>query len=351
MMFDLKQNKILRLTLIGLAALVTIYILYLFYDIVIILALSVLFALVFDPLVTFFERKKIKRVYTTICIFAVIIVAFYFIYSIYFPYFVNQIDSLTDSLKKESIHQRILTMEKEIRKFFPFVQRGEVVQKAESYIGSIILDSFEKASTLLSNVFSVMAIVVIVPFITFYLLRDSRIILKGMLNVIPNKYFEMSYWVAKKVSEELGKFVRAWIFDATFVGTICGLGFYFLGLDNSFSLGIIAGFGHLVPYLGPFIGGVAALIISLIQYGDFSQAPAIIILILTVYTIDNGFFQPYVFSKSLNIHPIIIILLIVAGSQIGGILGMLLAVPVATVVRTATREIYFAIKNYKITQV
>lgn len=350
-MFDLKQNKILKLSLWGIALAALLLVLYLFYDIVIILALSILFALVFDPLVTFFERKKVKRVYTTIGIFAVIIVIFYFIYTIYVPHFLSQMDSLADSLKKESIHQRIMNMEKEIRRFFPFVQRGEVVQKTESFISAFILDSFEKISTLLSNVFSVMAIVVIVPFITFYLLRDSRIILKGMLNLIPNKYFEMSYWVAKKVSEQLGKFVRAWIFDATFVGTICGVGFYFLGLDNSFSLGIIAGFGHLVPYLGPFIGGIAAMIMSLIQYGDLSQAPAIIMLVLTVYTVDNGFFQPYVFSKSLNIHPIIIILLIVAGGQLAGILGMLLAVPVATVVRTAMREIYFAVTNYKITRV
>ena len=349
-MADLIQNRILRYTLWGLAAAVVLLVLFLFYDIVIILALSVLFALVFDPLVTFFERKKIKRLYTTICIFALIIIIFYFIYSIYVPHFISQMDSLADSLKKESIHQRILAMEKEIRKFFPFVQRGEVVQKAESYIASFILDSFEKVSIFLSNMFSVMAIVVIVPFITFYLLKDSRVILKGLLNIIPNKYFEMSYWVAKKISEQLGKFVRAWIFDATFVGTICGLGFFFLGLENSFSLGIIAGLGHLIPYLGPIIGGVAALIMSLIQYGNLSQAPAIIVLILTVYTVDNGFFQPYVFSKSLNIHPIIIILLIVSGGQIGGMVGMLLAVPIATVIKTAVREIYFAVTNYKITR-
>lgn len=350
-MADLKQNRILRFSLIGLAILIALFIMFLFYDIVIILALSVLFALIFDPLVTFFEKKKIQRVYSTICVFVLIIILIYLVYSIYVPHFVGQIENLTESLKKISLHQRILNMEKELRKFFPFVARGEFVQKVESYIGSFILDSFEKVSVFLSSVFSVMAIVVIVPFISFYLLKDSRVILKGLLNLMPNKYFEMSYWVAKKISEQLGKFVRAWIFDATFVGTICGLGFYFIGLENSFSLGIIAGLGHLIPYLGPFIGGVAAIVISLIQFGDFSQVPAIIVLVLSVYTLDNGFFQPYIFSKNLNIHPIIIILLIVAGSQVAGIIGMLLAVPVATVIKTAIREIYFAVKNYKISRV
>jgi len=64
--------------------------------------------------------------------------------------------------------------------------------------------------------------------------------------------------------------------------------------------------------------------------------------------LDNGFFQPYVFSKSVDMHPIVIILLIIAGSQLFGLIGMLLAIPTATVIKTATKEIYFAFKNYKI---
>jgi len=67
-----------------------------------------------------------------------------------------------------------------------------------------------------------------------------------------------------------------------------------------------------------------------------------------VYTFDNGFVQPYVFSKSVDMHPIIIILLIIAGSQLFGILGMLLAVPIAAVIRTSAKEVYFVIKNYRI---
>ncbi|MCH8325572.1 MAG: AI-2E family transporter [Bacteroidetes bacterium] len=72
------------------------------------------------------------------------------------------------------------------------------------------------------------------------------------------------------------------------------------------------------------------------------------ILIIFIYTIDNGIVQPYVFSKSVNMHPIIIILLIIAGGQLFGLIGMLLAIPVASVIKKASQEIYFAFKNYKI---
>jgi len=116
-------------------------------------------------------------------------------------------------------------------------------------------------------------------------------------------------------------------------------------------LGVIAGLGHLIPYFGPVIGGVPAIILSIMVHGDLSQVPLIILVVLGVYAVDNGFVQPYVFGKSVDIHPILIILLIIAGGQLFGLIGMLLAIPVATVVKTTAKQIYFAFKNYRIVRV
>jgi predicted PurR-regulated permease PerM len=155
----------------------------------------------------------------------------------------------------------------------------------------------------------------------------------------------------KKVTLRLGLFVRAWIFDATFVGLMIGFGFYFVGVPNALPLGVIAGLGHLIPYFGPVIGGIPAIIVSIVQHGDLSQVPLILLVVLITYTFDNGFVQPYVFGKSVDMHPIVIILLIISGGTLFGLMGMLLAVPVATVIKTFYKEINFAKKNYKIARV
>ena len=130
-----------------------------------------------------------------------------------------------------------------------------------------------------------------------------------------------------------------------------GVGLALLGIHNAASIGFIAGVGHLIPYFGPIIGGIPAIAISLIQFGDFSMLPNIIMLFIIIYTIDNGFIQPNVFSRGTDMHPLIIILLILVGSELLGIFGMLLAVPTATVIKTAAREIYYGYKNYKIIRV
>ncbi|MEO8231617.1 MAG: AI-2E family transporter, partial [Ignavibacteriota bacterium] len=199
-----------------------------------------------------------------------------------------------------------------------------------------------------SGILSIAAFLVIVPFITFYLLKDSAVIHKALIHIVPNKYFEMSYWILKRISLQLGRFVRGWIFDATFVGTAVGFGFYVIGVPNALPLGVIAGIGHLIPYFGPIIGGIPAIVLSIMQTGDLSQVPLIMTVVVLIYTLDNGFVQPYVFSKSVDMHPIIIILLIITGGELFGILGMLLAVPTATIIKTAATEIYFAFKNYSI---
>ena len=150
---------------------------------------------------------------------------------------------------------------------------------------------------------------------------------------------------------KLGLFVRAWIFDATFVGLVIGFGFYFIGVPNALPLGVIAGLGHLIPYFGPIIGGIPAIIVSIVQYGDLSQVPLILLVVLTTYALDNGFVQPYIFGKSVDMHPVMIILLIISGGILFGLFGMLLAVPVATVIKTFSKEIYFARKNYRIARI
>jgi len=347
-MTDQTLSKIRKYLLWGSAILLLAYLLYVLADIFIILVLSILLSIIFEPFIKLIEDKGLTRLTSTILVFIVSIFLIYLIFSYIIPQLSYQVNQLIEILKDFSIHDQIVSIEKEIHKYLPFFKVGSLSKNVESAISAYIVNSFNEFSTLISGIVSIVAVLVIVPFITFFLLKDSRKIFRGMMNVMPNKYFEMSYWIIKKVSLSMGRFVRAWIFDATFVGFCCGLGFYLIGIDNALILGVIAGFGHLVPYFGPVIGGIPAAIISIIQYGDLSHIPPLMIVVCIIYAIDNGFVQPYVFSKSVEMHPIVIILLIIAGGQLFGVLGMLLAVPTATVIKTAAKETYYALKNYKI---
>jgi predicted PurR-regulated permease PerM len=337
-----------RIILWLILAAVLIYLIYILADIIILLSISILLAFIFEPLVTILEKEGLNRLTSTLLIFAGLGFLVYFGISYLIPNLVIQMNQVITTLHVETLHKQILALENEIYKYLPFFSLGQLSKRIEEFISSGIVNSFDKLSTVLTSIISIITLLVIVPFITFFLLKDSKVILHSILQKMPNKYFEMSYWIFKNITIQLGRFVRGWVFDATFVGIACGFGYYFIGIKNALPLGLISGLGHLVPYFGPIIGGVPAIIISVIQYGNFSHVPFIIILMLIVYALDNGFVQPFVFAKSVDMHPIAIILLILIGSQLFGVIGMLLVIPFATVVRTAAKEIYYALKNYKI---
>lgn len=330
---------------------ILLYLFYLLTEILIVLALSILLAFIFAPFVSLLEGRGFNRLSATLIMFAVFGFIIYFSLSIIIPKFVFQMEQLIGSLEGFSFAEEMKLLEGTLLQYIPFLKSGDLTHRVELFITSQVTNIFDTISIVLSSLLSIVAVLVIVPFITFFILKDYRRIMQAMLQPVPNKYFEMAYYILKKVSLRLGLFVRAWIFDATFVGVMIGFGFYFIGVPNALPLGVIAGLGHLIPYFGPIIGGIPAIFVSIVQYGDLSQVPLIMLVVLITYSLDNGFVQPYVFGKSVDMHPIAIILLIISGGALFGLFGMLLAVPIATVIKTFLKEIYFAKKNYKIARV
>lgn len=345
------NKKTYRILFIIFAALIALYLSYLFFNVIIMLAISVLVAMIFNPVVTFFERKGVPRWFAALFVFATGAAILFLLLSFLVPKITGQLDTISKTISQESLNKIVKNIETTIRPYIPFVKPGEISTQIRSFVTDQFTQSFSHLNEILSSIMSILAIMVIVPFMTFFLLKDNKRIMRGVVNIMPNKYFEMSYWVIRQIATQLGKFVRGWIFDAFIVGALAAIGLTILGIDNAISIGLIAGIGHLIPYFGPVIGGLPAIIISLIQFGDFSKLPAILIMFVIIYTLDNGFLQPNIYSKSTDLHPLAIIVLIIIGSQLIGIAGMLLAVPIATVMKTAAKEIYLGYRNYKVIKV
>lgn len=345
------KSTIIKIVGITVSAVIAILLSLLFFDIILLLVISVLIAMMFNPVVRFLESNGIPRALSVFTVFLVsafvIFIGFYFL----IPKVIGQFNALALAFSKEKINVIVTDIENAIKETLPFIDTEGLASKITEVSSDLFFKSIDNLSKIVSSIVSVLAISVIIPFMTFFILKDSDRIVKGLLNIMPNNYFEMIYLVLFKIRIQLSRFVRGWLLDAFVVGTLSAIGLSILGIDNSITIGLIAGIGHLIPYFGPIIGGLPAIVISVAQFGDLSMLPSIMIMFILVYTIDNGFIQPNVFSKSTDMHPLMIIVLILAGSQILGIVGMLLAVPIATVVKTAAREIYLGYKNYKIIRV
>lgn len=346
-----RTKVILRSALILAIGLFTLYISYLFIDLIFLVIISLLIAFIFNPVVTFLETHGMKRFLAVLIVFSLIGVLVVLGISFMIPKIVKQFNLLASVITKENINRLILQIQAGISDYIPFIDAADFATKTEQFVSTFFLTSVNNFTQIIGGIVSALAIIIIVPFITFFLLKDNKKIVKGIVNLVPNKYFEFSFYVIDKISKQLGKYVRGWILDAFIVGFLSGVGLWILGIKNSATIGLIAGIGHLIPYFGPVIGGLPAILISVLQFGDLSKLPEIVIMFTIIYSSDSGYIQPNIFSKTTDFHPLLIILLILMGGQLLGILGMLLAVPTATVLKTAAKEIYFGYKNYKIIRV
>ncbi len=315
-----------------------------FTDIFIALVMCLLFALVLNPFVDFIQGKGINRSISILIVYAIIGTGIYFVFNLIAPSFIEQSESLQKSYKEFKVSEKLKDSEKWIEKNVPYLKKGDVGKEIENSIRS----SFAKAEDIISGVVSTVLYIIIIPFITFFILRDRQRLKNGLIDIVPNRYFEMTINIIDKIEKQLSSYVRAWLLDAVILGLMSFIGLTIMGVNNAIIIGMVAGAGHLIPYAGPIVGGIPAILISIIQYGDFHMVLPIVVLFTVIYILDSSFIQPYLFSKGAEMNPIVIIALILIGNQILGAFGALIAIPVATILKVSAKETINGFRNYKL---
>jgi putative permease len=184
-------------------------------------------------------------------------------------------------------------------------------------------------------------LMVIVPLFTFFFLRDGRSILRACVALAPNRHFEMVRDLSYLVSRQLAHFVRGRIIEAIIVGLVVAVGLSFTDIRYAPMLGIFAGVTNLIPYIGPIIGMVPGILIAFVDLGVGAQFWWIVILYILIaqVLIDNFILIPILISRVANLHPLLVFFAIIAGGKFYGIIGMIIGVPIVSVIKIALQEI------------
>ncbi|MFA8342384.1 MAG: AI-2E family transporter, partial [Rhodothermaceae bacterium] len=184
-----------------------LYLCYFFIDIILILILSILLGMIINPLVNILERRGIGRLFSVVIVFLLLGVIFILGMSFFIPMIISQMNTIAGTLTQENVSQVLVQIGDGIKNYIPFLDSSKLTEQLSTGISNILFNSFDDVSNLVSEIFSVLSISVIIPFITFFLVKDHTQISKGLISMIPNRYFEMSYSVLKKINYQLGKYV------------------------------------------------------------------------------------------------------------------------------------------------
>jgi len=204
--------------------------------------------------------------------------------------------------------------------------------------GSIFGGLISTTGTIFMGTFTVL-------FLTFFFLSDETLLRNSVMAIVPENNQEGFGQVLSDSRVLLTRYLLGVVFELISMMTIISITLSILGIPNALLIGFLGGLMNIIPYLGPLIGasiGIVLGVVSVLSMGTFDQLWTTILFILLTFSganlIDNLLLQPLIYSKSVKAHPIEILLVIIMAGKLAGIGGMILAIPVYTIIRLMLRQ-------------
>lgn len=272
----------------------------------------------------------------------------------FIPVLIDEIGSLASNLEAININEQTEKLTLWLDQRWPQLRAligfdTELVQRIVLDLREGVTGFLGQSLKIIGETLNTMSLAIVVPFIAFFLLRDSDSWMKNLVRNVPNRYFEMAMSLIDKVNKTLGKYIRSILLESLIISVISWLAFLTMGVRFALVLGVINGLLNMIPFFGPIIAVIPVLLVVLITYTPilFGIVYAIIILIV-VQVIDNVLLKPALISRSVNVHPVVVLLAVLIGGRIAGPLGMFIAVPVYAVLHTLVVDLYTHLKEYRI---
>jgi predicted PurR-regulated permease PerM len=183
------------------------------------------------------------------------------------------------------------------------------------------------------QVFGVLAGFVVIPFFLFYVLKDSNRGLAWMQGLLPRHWQPDARRLARIGNDILNDYIRGQLILGLVVGIATTAGLFLVGSRYWLLLGIIAGFTELIPILGPIVGAVPGLTVAAFHPEGLGMVVKVLLVYLVVQQLENNLLVPKIQGDSVKLHPAVILLVLVVGGQVAGLVGLIVAVPVAAIVR------------------
>ncbi len=302
-------------------------------------AASFIIAYLLNPLLEFICRRKINRSMGILIIYTA------FIFSL-FLLSINLIPSLISEMQKLLVKVPWYTLQ--IQLFFERMQqdyyRFNIPESIRKVIDSNIQEFQDMIITLLEtvtdtiiNMFSHIFLLLLIPLLVFYILKDLENIKRSLYKMIPHKYRGRVRAAVEDIDKTLGAYVRGQLFISVFVASMVYVGLVLLGVEFAILLAIINGVTNVIPYFGPIIGAVPAFFIALLE--SPLLALKVTIMIFIVQQIESHIVAPTVFGRNLGIHPVIVILSLLVGGSLFGFMGLIFAVPVLAVTKVLVKHL------------
>ncbi len=318
--------------------------LYLLQPILTPFVLGALIAYLGDPLVDRLERRGVQRSLGVALVFLLFTAIVVLGLIVALPLLLSQLDALV--AKVPDIY-RWLTQE-----LVPWAQQrfdlpdrrlpqidwsGQLADNWES-VGKFTAQSLKQITGSGAGLLLWLANLALVPVVAFYLMRDWDILMRKSLDILPVAWQKKTSELVTESDEVVGAFLRGQFLVMCSLGVIYSVGLWMVGLQLAMLLGILAGLASIVPYLGFIVGIVASCIAAYAQFHDWTMLLWVAVVFGVGQAVESMVLTPVLVGDRIGLHPVAVIFALMAGGQIAGFVGVVLALPVAAVIMVFLRH-------------
>lgn len=292
---------------------------------------ALLLAYLLAPMVAYLEKQRLSRTMAIAAVYLLLVVSLVLLGIYVIPTIVAQINSLVKQLPAISIRAQELLYELgdqyERINLPPAVV--ESVEASLSRLQGSLTSLLNLLGQFIVGLFSSVVFIVLVPILSFYMLKDMETIQRSLLNLFPSSYQGVVLALFSRIDTKLGAWVRGQVSISLITGGLIFVGLRIVGMDYALVLGLLVAVFNIIPYFGPLIAAVPAILLGLMR------APVLGLKVLIVQVVvqhfESSVLVPHVLGRELGLHPLLIIFALLLGAQFGGVLGMVLAAPIAAI--------------------
>ncbi len=319
-------------------------------NLVVMLFLGLLVSYLFSPIVDRLERWNIERTAATAIVFLGLGGMLFWMLWVSIPEIGNQIAQLQDRVLERDLQALLNQWVQRLELWLPLIEEGQFGEPAEDWF-RWILGQFATIQAIAQEILRFLGdfvlYLLLVPIFSFFLIRDRRELRKYVIQSFPNQYFEMVFNIYYKIDQKLGNYIRGLIVEIFIMALLSLIGFWLLDVPFAILNALFLGVTNVVPYFGPIAGALPPVVLTLLDTRDPYVIAGVILVACIVQLLDNVFVKPIVFSRSMDLHPVIVILVIIGGGQLYGVLGMILSIPVVSMIIVIVSEFNWAVRNFR----
>jgi predicted PurR-regulated permease PerM len=312
-----------------------------FFDFVSILfapiVISLLFYYLLRPIVNFFEGYKVPRVVTITGIYLLLALAIILFVAYIGPILVKQVTALAN-VSAEAWEKVTESSESTFLRFFKIHFDNEVKQRLFNVAQQVTTTLSKSLLDFIAFLTRVATILAVIPFIVFYLLKDDQSFISFFLSRAPEDYGLEIRKILRNMDETLSNYITGLALVSFIVGTLLFIGYLIIGLNYALILSLIAIVLITIPFLGPFLAITPAILVGLST--SSLMVLKVIIVFVIVEQIEANIISPQIIGQRLNIHPLTIILLLLAAGSLYGLVGLFLVTPLYALLKVLIQNLY-----------